>query len=160
MPALGFAGRRRWLEKYRDWLLDHEDELHRLVQDETDKTWGDLALGEVTAAVDVLNYYAARAEGFFRPTRSCPDSQMLDVPAALMAGCAVLTKASEETPLAWEAAVAGWRAIDAPDVLGVVSGRGTAGAAVVEEVDMIQFTGTVETGRRIGNRAAEGPVRS
>jgi acyl-CoA reductase-like NAD-dependent aldehyde dehydrogenase len=183
--ALGFAGRRHWIERFRDWLLDHEDELHRLVQDETGKTWGDLALGEVAAAVDVLNYYASRSERFLRPTRSRPHSlamankrmrttyhphrlvgsitpwnsqiamQMLDVPAALMAGCAVLTKASEETPLAWAAAVEGWRSIGAPDVLGVVSGRGAAGGAVVDEVDMIQFTGSVETGRRIGIRAAE-----
>lgn len=182
---LGVAGRRRWLERFRDWLLDHEDELHRLVQAETGKSWGDLALGEVGPAVDVLNYYAANAERFLRPTSHGPHSlamankrmrttyhpfqlvgsitpwnsqiamQMLDIPAALMAGCAVLTKASEETPLAWAAAVEGWRSIGAPDVLGVVSGRGEAGAAVVDEVDMIQFTGSVPTGRRIGIRAAE-----
>lgn len=182
---LGFPGRRMWLERYRDWLLDHEGELLRLVQQETGKTWGDLALGEVTPAVDVLNYYAARGAQFLRSTTTRPHSlamlnkrlrttyhpyqlvgsitpwnsqiamQMLDVPAALMAGCAVLTKASEETPLAWASAVDGWRSIGAPDVLGVVSGRGATGAAVVDEVDMMQFTGSVTTGRRIGIRAAE-----
>lgn len=182
---LGFATRRVWLERYRDWLLDHEDELLRLVQQETGKAWGDLALGEIIPAVDVLNYYASRGERFLRPTRARPHSlamvnkrlrttyhphqlvgsitpwnsqiamQMLDIPAALMAGCAVLTKASEETPLAWAAAVDGWRSIGAPDVLGVVSGRGATGAAVVDEVDMMQFTGSVATGRRIGIRAAE-----
>jgi len=182
---LGFAGRRVWLERYRDWLLDHEDELLRLVQKETGKTWGDLALGEILPAVDVLNYYAARGERFLRPTATRPHSlamankrlrttyhpyqlvgsitpwnsqiamQMLDIPAALMAGCAVLTKASEETPLAWAAAVEGWRCLGAPDVLGVVSGRGQTGAAVVDAVDMMQFTGSVTTGRRIGIRAAE-----
>jgi len=182
---LGFAGRRKWLERYRDWLLDHEQDLLLLVQEETGKSWGDLALGEVTLAVDVLNYYASRGERFLRPTTTRPHSlamankrlrtsyhphqlvgsitpwnsqiamQMLDVPAALMAGCAVLTKASEETPLAWAAAVEGWRSIGAPDVFGVVSGRGATGAAMVDEVDMMQFTGSVGTGRRIGIRAAE-----
>jgi acyl-CoA reductase-like NAD-dependent aldehyde dehydrogenase len=182
---LGFAGRRRWLERFRDWLLDHEDELLRLVQKETGKAWGDVALGEILPAVDVLNYYAARGERFLRPTTTRPHSlamankrlrttyhphqlvgsitpwnsqiamQMLDIPAALMAGCAVLTKASEETPLAWAAAVEGWRSMGAPDVLGVVSGRGQTGAAVVDEVDMMQFTGSVNTGRQIGIRAAE-----
>ncbi len=183
--ALGFAGRRRWLRRFRDWLYDHEDELLRLVQAETGKTWGDLALGEVTPAVDVLNYFVKHAESFLKPHKERPHSpamltkrmwttykphqlvgsitpwnaqlsmQMLDIPAALMAGCAVLTKASEETPLAWAAAVAGWQEIGAPDVLGLVSGRDEAGAAVVDAVDMIQFTGSVATGRRVGIRAAE-----
>lgn len=187
---IGFTGRRRWMERYRDWLLDHEDELLRIVRDETGKSWGDLALGEITPAVDVINYYARNAERFLKPTNHRPHSlamankrmrtiyrphqlvgsitpwnsqigmQMLDIPAALMAGCAVLTKASEETPLAWEVAVNGWTEIGAPDVLGVVSGRGPAGAAVVDEVDMIQFTGSVETGRRIGIRAAERMIPS
>jgi acyl-CoA reductase-like NAD-dependent aldehyde dehydrogenase len=77
-----------------------------------------------------------------------------------MAGCAVLTKASEVTPLGWAAAVEGWKAIGAPDVLDAVTGRGEAGAAVVDAVDMIQFTGSVETGRRIGIRAAERMIPS
>lgn len=182
---IGFEGRRRWLGRFRDWLLDHERELLELVQAETGKSWGDLALGEITPAVDVLNYYMSRGERFLKPRTALPHSlamankrlrttyhpyqlvgsitpwnsqiamQMLDIPAALMAGCAVLTKASEETPLAWAAAVEGWKSLGAPDVLDVVSGRGAVGAAVVDEVDMIQFTGSVGTGRRIGIRAAE-----
>ena len=183
--AIGFAGRRAWLEKFRDWILDHEKDLLRLVQDETGKSWGDLPIGEIVASVDVLNYWARNAEKFLRPQTARPHSpmmmtkrmqvhfhphqlvgsitpwnaqlamQMLDIPAALMAGCAVLTKASEETPLGWNAAIAGWKAIGAPDVLDAVTGHGAVGAAVVDAVDMIQFTGSVGTGRRIGIRAAE-----
>ncbi|KAA9160479.1 aldehyde dehydrogenase family protein [Amycolatopsis acidicola] len=184
--ALGFAGRRRWLAAFRDWLLDNEKRLHELVRDETGKAWGDLAMGEVTPSVDVLNYYLKNGERFLAPWHPRPHSpamltkrltvtydphrlvgvitpwnaqlamQMLDVPAALMAGCAVLTKASEETPLAWNEAVRGWSEdLGAPPVLDVVTGRGETGAAIVDAVDMIQFTGSVETGRRIGVRAAE-----
>jgi acyl-CoA reductase-like NAD-dependent aldehyde dehydrogenase len=183
--AIGFAGRRMWLERFRDWILDNEDRLLRLVQDETGKTWGDLPIGEIVASVDVLNYWARNAEKFLAPQKASPHNvmmatkrmrvtyqpyqlvgsitpwnaqlamQMLDIPAALMAGCAVLTKASEVTPLAWAAAVEGWKEIGAPDVLDAVTGRGEAGAAVVDIVDMIQFTGSVDTGRRIGARAAE-----
>jgi acyl-CoA reductase-like NAD-dependent aldehyde dehydrogenase len=183
--AIGFAGRRRWLERFRDWILDNEDRLLRLVQDETGKTWGDLPIGEIVASVDVLNYWARNAERFLAPRKAIPHNvmmatkrmrvtyqpyqlvgsitpwnaqlamQMLDIPAALMAGCAVLTKASEVTPLAWAAAVEGWKEIGAPDVLDAVTGRGEAGAAIVDAVDMIQFTGSVDTGRRIGTRAAE-----
>ncbi len=183
--AIGFAGRRRWLERFRDWLLDNEDRLLRLVQDETGKSWGDLPIGEIVASVDVLNYWARHAEKFLAPQKASPHNvmmvtkrmratyqpyqlvgsitpwnaqlamQMLDIPAALMAGCAVLTKASEVTPMAWAAAVEGWKEIGAPDVLDAVTGRGEAGSAVVDAVDMIQFTGSVGTGRRVGMRAAE-----
>jgi acyl-CoA reductase-like NAD-dependent aldehyde dehydrogenase len=183
--AMGFDGRRRWLEKFRDWILDNEQRLLRQVQDETGKSWGDLPIGEIVASVDVLNYWARNAEKFLAPQKARPHSpmmmtkrmqvtfqphqlvgsitpwnaqlamQMLDIPAALMAGCAVLTKASEVTPLGWNMAIAGWKAIGAPDVLDAVTGRGEAGSAVVDVVDMIQFTGSVGTGRRIGVRAAE-----
>lgn len=188
--ALGFEGRNVWLRRFRDWLYDHEDELLRLVQSETGKTWGDLTLGEVTPSVDVLNYFIKHGERFLSPHRERPHSlamatkrmwttyvphqlvgsitpwnaqlsmQMLDIPAALAAGCAVLTKPSEETPLAWAAAVAGWKELGAPDVLDAVYGGGPVGAAVVDAVDMIQFTGSVETGRRIGVRAAERMIPS
>jgi acyl-CoA reductase-like NAD-dependent aldehyde dehydrogenase len=183
--AIGFAARRAWLERFRDWILDNEDRVLRLVQEETGKSWGDLPIGEIVASIDVLNYWARNAEKFLAHEKARPHSpmmltkrmrvtfhphqlvgsitpwnaqlamQMLDIPAALMAGCAVLTKASEETPLGWAAAIAGWKAIGAPDVLDAITGRGEAGAALVDEVDMIQFTGSVRTGRRIGVRAAE-----
>jgi len=72
-----------------------------------------------------------------------------------MAGCAVLSKPSEFTPMAWRRAVQGWKGIGAPDVLDLVTGAGDTGAAVVDAVDMVMFTGSVATGRRIGVRAAE-----
>jgi acyl-CoA reductase-like NAD-dependent aldehyde dehydrogenase len=81
---------------------------------------------------------------------------IMDVPGALMAGAAVLTKPSEVTPLAWAEAVRGWNEeIGAPPVLGCATGTGRTGQAVVDAVDMIQFTGSTATGRRIGIRAAE-----
>jgi acyl-CoA reductase-like NAD-dependent aldehyde dehydrogenase len=128
-----------------------------------------LPIGEIVASVDVLNYWARNAAKFLASQKASPHNvmmatkrmrvsyqlvgsvtpwnaqlamQMLDIPAALMAGCAVLTKASEVTPLAWAAAVEGWKEIGAPDVLDAVTGRGEAGAAVVDAVDMIQFTGS------------------
>ncbi|HEX9834958.1 MAG TPA: aldehyde dehydrogenase family protein, partial [Mycobacterium sp.] len=81
---------------------------------------------------------------------------MLDVPQALMAGAAVLSKPSEETPLAWAEVVRGWNEeIGAPPVLACATGRGGTGRAVVDVVDMVQFTGSSETGRQIGIRCAE-----
>jgi acyl-CoA reductase-like NAD-dependent aldehyde dehydrogenase len=80
---------------------------------------------------------------------------LLDVPAALMAGCAVLSKPSEIAPLAWRAAVEGWKQIGAPDVLDAVFGFGETGAALVDVVDYIMFTGSLNTGRRIAAAAAQ-----
>jgi acyl-CoA reductase-like NAD-dependent aldehyde dehydrogenase len=80
---------------------------------------------------------------------------LLDIPAALMAGCAVLSKPSEITPLVWQIAVDGWKEIDAPDVLDAVNGFGPTGAALVDLVDYVMFTGSVNTGRRIGVAAAQ-----
>lgn len=187
---MGFAGRRMWLERFRDWIHDNEQRLLRQVQDETGKSWGDLPIGEIVSSVDVLNYWARNAEKFLAPEKARPHSpmmmtkrmqvtyqphqlvgsitpwnaqlamQMLDIPAALMAGCAVLTKASEATPLGWNLAIQGWKAIGAPDILDAVTGRGETGAAVVDAVDMIQFTGSVGIGRRIGMRAAERMIPS
>jgi acyl-CoA reductase-like NAD-dependent aldehyde dehydrogenase len=70
----------------------------------------------------------------------------LDIPPALMAGCAVLSKPSEYSPLVWQAAVAGWKEIGAPDVLEAVYGFGETGSTVVDLVDFIMFTGSVNTG--------------
>lgn len=183
--ALGFAGRRRWLGVFRDWLLDNADRLHRMIQSESGRAWGDIAMGEVAVAVDVLNYYSAHAQTFLAAEHPRPHNVamatkrlevthrpyqlvgvitpwnaqiangMLDVPPALMAGCAVLSKPSEVTPLTWSEIVRGWSEIGAPPVFGCVTGDGRTGAAVVDTVDMIHFTGSTATGRKIAARAGE-----
>lgn len=86
---------------------------------------------------------------------------------ALLAGNAVLIKPSEWTPLiarrgaellrgslAAQSLTEGWPA-EIADILQVVNGDGQTGAALVEEVDMISFTGSTATGRRVAVRAAE-----
>jgi acyl-CoA reductase-like NAD-dependent aldehyde dehydrogenase len=80
---------------------------------------------------------------------------MMDVVGALAAGAAVLSKPSEVTPLTWAEAVKGWAEAGGPPVLACLTGGGAAGAAVVEEVDMVMFTGSVRTGRKIAARAGE-----
>ena len=55
---------------------------------------------------------------------------LLDIPPALMAGCAVLSKPSEFAPLGWKAAVDGWKEIGAPEVLDAVNGFGETGACI------------------------------
>lgn len=183
--AIGAAERARWLGKLRDWLLDNERHLMTLIQQETGKAYGDAAI-EPSYGLIVMNYWIKNAEQFLKDEHPRPAHAtqltrrltlkhrpyplvgvitpwnwplvmpMLDIPAALMAGCAVLSKPSELTPLTWLEVVRGWNQdIGAPDVLGCVTGAGATGAAVIDAVDMVQFTGSVRTGRLVAARAGE-----
>lgn len=78
---------------------------------------------------------------------------------ALAAGNAVVIKPSEWTPLVAllgaEILREAFRAHSLPeDILQVVTGYGETGAALIDEVDMVAFTGSVATGKRIAERAA------
>jgi acyl-CoA reductase-like NAD-dependent aldehyde dehydrogenase len=183
--AMGARERARWMGRWRDWLLDHRERLLALVQEESGKSWGDTA-GELQVCTEVMNYYAARASGFLGERSARPHGliaaakrlrvayrphplvgvispwnyplamPMMDIAAALMAGCAVLSKPSEVSPLAWQEAVRGWREdVGAPPVIACVTGGAATGEAVVDAVDMVQFTGSVATGRKVGARAGE-----
>jgi acyl-CoA reductase-like NAD-dependent aldehyde dehydrogenase len=76
---------------------------------------------------------------------------LIDAIPALAAGCAVIIKPSEVTPrfaAPLREALAEVPALTA--VLGIAIGAGDTGAAVVEQVDLVCFTGSVRTGRRVG----------
>jgi acyl-CoA reductase-like NAD-dependent aldehyde dehydrogenase len=75
---------------------------------------------------------------------------------ALMAGNAVVLKPSEITPLTSLLMAEGLKECGLPDgVFQVATGRGETGAALVDEVDMIMFTGSTRTGKRVMERAAQ-----
>jgi acyl-CoA reductase-like NAD-dependent aldehyde dehydrogenase len=75
---------------------------------------------------------------------------------ALMAGNTVVLKPSEVTPLTSLLVEEGMRAAGAPDdVFLVATGGGETGAAVVDEADMVMFTGSTKTGKKVMARAAE-----
>jgi acyl-CoA reductase-like NAD-dependent aldehyde dehydrogenase len=183
--ALGPDGRARHLRDWLDWIVDNQEDILGLVHREAGKSWGDAQI-ELLVCMEVVNYYTKHGAEFLADETRRPHGPasitkdlriryrpyqlagiitpwnyplgmpMLDVPQALMAGAAVLTKPSEETPLAWAEVVRGWNEeIGAPPVLGCATGRGGTGAAVVDAVDMVQFTGSTATGRRIGVRCAE-----
>lgn len=78
---------------------------------------------------------------------------------ALAAGAAVVIKPSEWTPLIAERGAAALqetlRAHGAPvDLLQIVNGYGETGTTLVDEVDMVAFTGSARTGRLVAERAA------
>ena len=75
---------------------------------------------------------------------------------ALAAGCTIVLKPAEQTPLS--ALRLGELALEAglpPGVLNVLTGDGATGAALVEhpDVDKIAFTGSTTVGREIGAKA-------
>ncbi|GAA5121722.1 aldehyde dehydrogenase family protein [Haloechinothrix salitolerans] len=180
----GFAERARWLRRYRDWLLDNEDTIARILQSETGKPWAEATM-EVPYAADVINYYAKHGERFL--TDETPKAHgpmtltkrqravhrpypvvgvitpwnfpvalsLMDAIPALLAGAAVVVKPSEFTPLATSTAIAGWAESGAPPVLTCLTGYGDTGAALVDTVDYVQFTGSTRTGTAIATRAAE-----
>jgi len=74
---------------------------------------------------------------------------------ALAAGNSVILKPSEITPLTSLLIAEGLRECGLPeDVFQVATGRGQTGAALIEEVDMIMFTGSTKTGRKVAQAAA------
>jgi len=75
---------------------------------------------------------------------------------ALMAGNAVVIKPSELTPLSARfGAELALKAGFPQDLLQVVIGYGDTGEALIDCVDMIAFTGSVQTGKRVMRRAAQ-----
>ncbi len=182
---IGPRARSGFLLAWLDWIMDNEVHLTEIIQSETGKSWGDAAF-EPGTAVDIVKYVAHNAPKWLADQHPRPHSAafalkhltirmrpyplvgvilpwnmpvgmpMLDIPFALAAGAAVLSKPSEVTPLAWSEVVRGWREeIGAPLVLDAAIGRGETGQAVVDVVDMVQFTGSTRTGRSIAARAAE-----
>ncbi|WP_036492574.1 aldehyde dehydrogenase family protein [Nocardioides sp. CF8] len=182
--ALDPRQRASWLRRWRDWILAHTDELTDLLQAETGKVRPD-ALVETTASCEFITYYAdhaaeflaeekVRSTGLLSLAKRLSKSYhpyslvgiitpwnfpitlfLMDAAPALAAGCAVLAKSSEETPLTCARVIAGWAEIGAPPVLAHVVGAGETGAAVVDVADFVQFTGSTATGRSVAIRCAE-----
>lgn len=181
--ALGPRGRAVWLGRWRDWLLDNESRLADVLQSETGKPRAEAGI-EPALASDMLNYFGGHAAEFLKDSRRRPHGPlglakrltnvyrpyqvvgvispwnfplampMMDVAPALAAGAAVTLKPSEVTPLSAVELGRGWREIGAPDVFRVLTGNGSTGAALVDEVDFVQFTGSTATGRAIAQHAA------
>src|SRR3954464_7452928 len=76
--------------------------------------------------------------------------------AALAAGNAVVFKPSEVTPFTTMLMQECMRDAGLPDgVMQVATGRGETGAALVDSVDYVMFTGSVATGRKVAAKAAD-----
>ena len=79
-----------------------------------------------------------------------------DAIPALAAGNAVVVKPSEVTPLTSLLFERGLHESGLPEgVFQVAVGTGETGAALIDEVDMVMFTGSTRTGRKVMERAAQ-----
>ncbi|BDB44054.1 MULTISPECIES: aldehyde dehydrogenase family protein [Mycobacterium] len=182
---LGPDGRAKHLLRLLDWVLDNEKRLIGIMQEETGKSWGDAQVETAVFVDTVnyftkhaVKFLADRTVkrsgalaltknlrvfhrphqlvGIITPWNGPLATSTIDGVPALMAGAAVMFKPSEVTPLTWAEVTRGWREdIGGPPVIACVTGGGGVGAAVVDEVDMVQFTGSTATGRKIAARAGE-----
>lgn len=181
--GLNASQRERILWKIGDLLLEHRDELAKLVSQETGKTLREAAGADVSPAADCFHYYAGWVRKIYGETIPV-DGPYLNytlrepvgvvaaivpwnfplqtaawkVAPALACGCSVILKPSELTPLNALRFVEICREAGLPeDALTVVTGYGpTAGEALTlhEDVDKISFTGSVATARKLLQNSA------
>jgi acyl-CoA reductase-like NAD-dependent aldehyde dehydrogenase len=104
----------------------------------------------------VLRYQPLGLVGVIGPWNYPLTNSFGDCIPALAAGNSVILKPSEVTPLTSLLLAEGLAECGLPDdVFAVATGCGGTGAAVVDEVDMVMFTGSTSTGRKVAVRAAE-----
>src|SRR5271165_5407535 len=167
----GPKGRAKVLARYAVWLGEHRGEIEELLVAETGKSRAD-ATQEVPLLIMILSYYIKTMEkalaperrpaalpfmaikkitvhyrprpvvGIIAPWNYPVANALMDGIGALAAGCSVLLKPSERTPLTAEVLRRGWLESGAPDVLAVAQGAREVSEAVVDHVDFVQFTGS------------------
>jgi acyl-CoA reductase-like NAD-dependent aldehyde dehydrogenase len=104
----------------------------------------------------VLRYRPLGLVGVIGPWNYPLTNGFGDCIPALAAGNSVILKPSEITPLTSLLLADGLRECGLPDdVFQVATGRAATGEALVDAVDMIMFTGSTETGRKVMTRAAQ-----
>jgi aldehyde dehydrogenase (NAD+) len=181
-PRLSLQERAAALLRFADALEANLEPLAELVVMETGLLWKD-GIGGTRSMTTMLRYYAdladqvelvERRHGFSGVTASIEKVPLgvvgqivpwngpismaaTNLPAALLAGCTIVLKPSELTPLsAGYLADAALAAGFPPGVLNVVPGLPAASEALVRHpgVNKIAFTGSTATGRKIAAAAA------
>ncbi|GAA3954494.1 aldehyde dehydrogenase family protein [Gordonia caeni] len=183
--AMGFDGRALVLRRMQQWMSDHADELLEILQAETGRVFEDsvlelayplTALGHWArnaekylrpqkAAASSPFVLSRRLRSYYRPYGLVGIIAPWNFPItigfgdsipALAAGNAVILKPSEITPLSIEVIRRGLEECGMPEgVFQIATGAGATGAAVVDVVDMVMFTGSTATGRKVGAQAAQ-----
>src|SRR5438067_3068837 len=180
-----FNERRDVLLRFKDLLLQRADEFCDHISRENGKTRNESLFMEVLPVADAVHWYANNARkllkdeklslhmfphkksylrfyprgviGLISPWNYAFSIPTGDAVAALMAGNAVVVKPSEFTPIIMEKTRALLREAGLPrGLFGVVQGKGDVGAEMIRSgVNMIVFTGSVATGKKVNMAAAE-----
>jgi len=182
--ALGFGQRGKLLREFRRRLVARADDVAETLAAETGKPLADAYGGELLYVCDSIGFWSRRAARFLADRRLRPHLLLSKAPyttykprgvigmiapwnfplilgvgeavPALMAGNAVVLKPASLTPLttllACEIAV---EAGLPEGLLTTVTGPGRVGEDLVDFVDMLSFTGSVEVGRRLYVKCAE-----
>jgi len=104
----------------------------------------------------VVRYEPLGLVGIIGPWNYPLTNSFGDCIPALLAGNSVILKPSSTAPLTSLLLAEGLAECGLPDaVFQVATGRGPTGTALVDEADMIMFTGSTETGKRVMARAAQ-----
>ena len=154
------------LNRAADLYEENAGEIFAILAREAGKTPTD-AVGELREAVDFLRYYASQAQYCGDPvgvlTCISPWNFPLaiftgQIAGALAAGCGVLAKPAEQTPLIADLGIRLLHAAGVPaSALQYLPGDGaTVGAALTSDprIDAVAFTGSTETARLIRSAMA------
>jgi acyl-CoA reductase-like NAD-dependent aldehyde dehydrogenase len=183
--ALGFEGRGRVLRRAQKWMTDNGDRVIETLVAESGKTYEDaqvelvygaMALGfwakhapkyladrRVRSASPFLvgrklrvRYRPIGVVGVIGPWNYPINNNFGDAVPALAAGNAVVLKPSSVTPLTSLLLADGMRESGLPEhVFQIAAGGGGTGAALVDLVDMVMFTGSTAVGQKILEQAAK-----
>ena len=179
---LGVDGRIEVLQRWKAELARHRDAITTALSVDTGRKA--LAATEVGGVMSGIDRWCELAPALMRtgehPSRAMPDVGLrrqlepypllgvispwnfplllsfIDAVPALLAGCAAIIKPSEVTPRFAEPVAESISAV--PELHGVlrfIAGDGRSGAALIDFIDVVAFTGSVATGRKVAAAAAE-----
>jgi acyl-CoA reductase-like NAD-dependent aldehyde dehydrogenase len=178
---IGLEGRIAALQQWKQVIISTQDRLTQaLVTDTGRLSVSELEIGSFLASIDRWCKLGPKLLKSTRQSTSIPFIDLhqtavpyplvgvispwnfplllstIDTIPALLAGCAVIVKPSEIAPRFMAPLSLTVNAVpQLRDVLAFVEGGGETGAAVVENVDLICFTGSVATGKKVGEKAAK-----
>jgi acyl-CoA reductase-like NAD-dependent aldehyde dehydrogenase len=182
---LGFAGRARYLRRMQKWFVDNTDRIAATIHSENGKSLEEATLEVVYATVAsafwaknagkyladekirtrspfvlgrklLIRFEPVGVVGVVGPWNNPLLNNFGDVIPALAAGNSVVLKPSEVTPLTSLLVADMAREIGLPKgVFAVATGDGATGAALVDLVDAVMFTGSTRTGKKVAARCGE-----
>ena len=182
--GLPVAERRAVIRRFRELLLDREQDILDLVQAESGKARLS-AFEEFADVVLTANYYERNAERYLGPRRRKGAAPVLtrtteyrvpkgvvgvispwnypltlavsDALPALLAGNGIVLKPDSQTPFTALLMLKLLREAGLPaDLFQIVTGPGTAiGPALIARVDFLMFTGSSQTGKTVARQCGE-----